>query len=252
MKHYEKCIAYDLAFAQKLRILCGNTLNWRIFLIWKTYYKIKKKCENFQIFCDFEYFFIYVSTYIAIYTYMNNIRITKEDKTIYCGVYRITAPNGKEYVGRSKDVMQRWKSYHYENWQCSGPKLVESIKKWGVDMHNFELVEECCKDDLNKRERYYINLLQTDIKGLNSPKCDFGKKVGFKHTEATKAAMRLAKSRAIGNRSYKGKEFKGHKIRNTQTNEEWKSVTQCARHYGVFSQNVDYWLKNGKNNLIKL
>ena len=70
MKHYEKHIAYDLAFAQKVRILCGNTLNWRIFLIWKTYYKIKKNFENFQIFCDFEYYFIYVSSYIAIYTYI--------------------------------------------------------------------------------------------------------------------------------------------------------------------------------------
>jgi group I intron endonuclease len=181
---------------------------------------------------------------------MSNIRILREDKTIYCGVYRITAPNGKEYVGRSKDVLKRWRSYHFPNWQCSGPKLVESIKEFGVDEHIFELVEECCEGDLNKREQYYINLWQTDIKGLNAPKSAFGKKVGFKHTEATKAAMRLAKSRAIGNRSYKGKEFKGHKVCNTQTNEVWKSVSQCARHYGINSRNMDYWLRVGKNNLI--
>ncbi len=249
IKHYEKRIAYDLAFAQKVRILCGNTLNWRIFLIWKSYYKIKKKCENFQILCDFEHFFIYVWVYIVIYTYMSNIKLIREDKTKYCGVYKITAPNGKEYVGRSKDVMKRWKSYHYENWQCSGPKLVESIKEFGVDEHIFELVEECCEGDLNNRERYYINLWQTDINGLNSK---VGNKVGFKHTETTKAAMRLAKSKAIGNRSYKGKEFKGHKVRNTQTGEEWISVSQCARHYGRCSTNIDYWLENGKNNLIKL
>ena len=172
------------------------------------------------------------------------VMISRGDYTKYCGVYRITAPDGREYVGRSKDVLLRWHSYHWENWQCSGPKLVESIKKWGIDMHNFELVEECCESDLNKREQYYIKLWQTDIKGLNSTN---GVKVGTKRSDATKAALSNALKGRIS--PTKGKQLKGLRIRNTQTGEEWQSAAQCARSLGIYTQYARKWAKANKNNL---
>jgi len=176
--------------------------------------------------------------------------IKRDDRTVYCGVYRITAPNGKEYVGQSKDVMNRWHTYHRGTGKFSGPKFMNSIKEFGVDEHIFELVEECCEGDLRKREEYYINLWQTDIKGLNTPKAQWGVKNGFKHSAKVRAAMVLAKVGRPSNN--KGKESKGLRIRNTQTNEEWKSAAQCARHYGVITSTIHYWSKVNKNNLIRL
>ena len=176
--------------------------------------------------------------------------IKRDDRTVYCGVYRITAPNGKEYVGQSKDVMNRWHTYHRGTGKFSGPKFMNSIKEFGVDEHIFELVEECCEGDLRKREQYYIDLWQTETKGLNSPKSAKGVKVGTKLNKEWIAAIKLGR---IGMPSpAKGKELKGLRIRNTQTGEEWKSAAQCARHYGVITSTIHYWSKVNKNNLIRL
>ncbi len=179
--------------------------------------------------------------------------IKRDDRTVYCGVYRITAPNGKEYVGQSKDVLFRWHSYHRKGGVQPYQKLYKSFEEFGVDEHLFELVEECCKDDCIKRERYYINLWQTDINGLNAQKEDYGPKIGFKFSKD--ALLKKSLSMMGKNTNRKGKFFNTKascKIRNTQTGEEWISSAQCAHHYGVSSSCIRYRLKVGKNNLIRL
>ncbi len=212
---------------------------------------------------------------------MGNISRIREVNTKYCVIYRITAPSGQEYVGQSKDIMNRWWQYQAENYAAMGPQIASSIKVYGVEMHTFEMVEECCKDDLLKREQYYINLWQTVEFGLN---CKHGVKVGTNHTEATKATISksmkgkespirgwswrwnntirkntkwdhsMSARSTINARIALGKfqQRKGRTIRNTQTNEEWISIAQCARNYGVSPATIYDWLKINKNNLIKL
>ncbi len=178
---------------------------------------------------------------------MSNIRIIREDKTKYCGIYRITAPNGKEYVGQSTDVLRRWHTYHRGTGKFSGPKFMNSIKEFGVDEHIFELVEECCEGDLRKREEYYINLWQTDIKGLNTPKAQWGVKKGFKRSAKVRAAMKLG--RKSRHSTVKGMELKGCRVRNTQTGEEWISCAQAARHYGEITSTIQNWGEGGGGGL---
>jgi group I intron endonuclease len=77
------------------------------------------------------------------------------------GIYKIVNPKGSVYVGQSINVLSRWRDYRSVNCkdQC---KLYNSLKKYGVDNHIFELIEECKESELNDREVYwgiYYNVL---------------------------------------------------------------------------------------------
>jgi hypothetical protein len=83
------------------------------------------------------------------------------------GIYKITNPKGKVYIGKSKDIEKRFKSY-YKIWHCSQQiKLFNSLKKYLPENHTFEIIEECDIKQLNKREIYYINSFNSLNSGLN-------------------------------------------------------------------------------------
>jgi len=72
------------------------------------------------------------------------------------GIYKITNPNGKVYIGQSKDIKSRIN--RYKKLQCCKNQLLlyRSFIKYGVDSHIFEEVEV---GDFNKKE---LNLLESN------------------------------------------------------------------------------------------
>jgi predicted GIY-YIG superfamily endonuclease len=83
------------------------------------------------------------------------------------GVYKITNPKGKIYIGQSINIEHRFKQYQY----CSsnnaiGPKLFNSLKKYGSGNHTFEVIEECEIKYLNNYEEYwkghYLKMFEND------------------------------------------------------------------------------------------
>jgi group I intron endonuclease len=86
-----------------------------------------------------------------------------------CGIYKITSPSDKVYIGQSVDIKRRFTSYKTLNKSKRQSKLYNSFVKYGVDNHIFEIIEECLVDFLNERERYWqeqYNVLESS-KGLN-------------------------------------------------------------------------------------
>lgn len=79
-------------------------------------------------------------------------------KTI-CGIYKITSPNKKIYIGQSKNIERRKNEHKKENKKQY--YLCKSIKKYGWDKHKFEIIEQCLESELNEKEKYYIELFQT-------------------------------------------------------------------------------------------
>lgn len=70
------------------------------------------------------------------------------------GVYKIASPNGKVYVGSSKDIETRWKAY--KSLKCkSQVKLHRSLLKHGVYSHKFSIIIECELHELYEYERLY-------------------------------------------------------------------------------------------------
>ena len=73
------------------------------------------------------------------------------------GIYKITSPSGKIYIGQSWNIEKRFKSYKYKNKQSF---LMRSFDKYGLENHNFEILEELSKgttqEILDLKEIYYM------------------------------------------------------------------------------------------------
>lgn len=76
------------------------------------------------------------------------------------GIYKITSPSGKIYIGRSLNCNQR--KNIYKNLLCDRqPKLYNSLLKYGWINHKFEIIHQCDESQLNDLEIYYITLYNT-------------------------------------------------------------------------------------------
>ena len=75
------------------------------------------------------------------------------------GIYKITSPSGKIYIGQSININKRWDNHKRHS--GIGPKLKNSYIKHGFDFHIKEIIEECSIEQLNEKEIYwkqiYIN-----------------------------------------------------------------------------------------------
>lgn len=80
---------------------------------------------------------------------------------IISGVYKITNKiNGKIYVGKSKDVENRWKQHQ----RLSEDSLLHiAMRKYGIKNFEFELLEACPISELDKKEMEYIRRLNTFV-----------------------------------------------------------------------------------------
>lgn len=101
---------------------------------------------------------------------MNNLDILKMESKI--GIYKITNPNGKIYIGQSINIDKRFKNYFTDKTKyINQKKLYNSINKYDVKNHIFEIIELCKIEELNNKERYYQEFF--NCVGLNGLNCKF-------------------------------------------------------------------------------
>ena len=88
-----------------------------------------------------------------------------------CGIYKITRlKTGEVYIGKSTDVKSRWQEHCkscFNVGSIAHSILHTTMKKDGIQNFTFELIEECPKDKLTEREKFYINLYNSKNYGLN-------------------------------------------------------------------------------------
>ena len=201
--------------------------------------------------------------------------VKRECREIITGIYAITNPEGKVYVGQSVDVFKRFHVYHREEYRAMGVKLYKSVEKFSSDEHFYEVLEECKSEMLDDREKYWIAKLDTKENGLNSTIGGNGLRT---HSEESKQAIsdaltgrisplrgrtrtykgrvspnkgnkRSQESRDAFAKKMKGKEQNGRAVVNTKTNQEWISASQCAKHYNVSITTIFNYIKQDKHNL---
>lgn len=95
------------------------------------------------------------------------MEVEKNTKEPLIGIYKITSPTNRVYVGQSIDIKLRWKSYERMNCK-SQPKLYRSLIKYGFDNHKLCVIKYCEIDELNYLERYYQDFYNCLNHGLNS------------------------------------------------------------------------------------
>jgi group I intron endonuclease len=108
------------------------------------------------------------------------------------GIYKITSPTGRIYIGQSIDVEKRRRMY-VKNHCIKQTKLYASLVKYGFDKHLFEVIEECVWGLLNEREEYWIEFYNTfnSDSGMNLSSGGLNKRV----SEETKKKISIGNSR---------------------------------------------------------
>lgn len=138
----------ELADIEQLELIKPKLNNPRILsmLIWSTYFQ---KPMN---------------------TLCNNVLGT----SVITGIYKITdQTTGMCYVGQSVDMATRWKNHA----KCGlgidtpqGNKLYKAMIEHGIWNFSWELLEACPKDQLDEKEKFYIDLYSAKDYGMNTTK----------------------------------------------------------------------------------
>jgi group I intron endonuclease len=73
------------------------------------------------------------------------------------GIYAIqNCINGKIYIGQSINIERRWQQE--KKLKRLNEHLLRAMKKYSIKNFSFYIIEECSKENLNKREAFYIKL----------------------------------------------------------------------------------------------
>jgi group I intron endonuclease len=112
------------------------------------------------------------------------------------GIYKITSPSNKIYIGQSINIKKRWYEHKY-SYKTKKSKLYSSFIKYGIENHVFEVIILCLIEDLNRLEKHYVDLFQSTNQkyGLNL-KDGGGSKGAI--AEETKKKISLALKGRIG------------------------------------------------------
>jgi group I intron endonuclease len=155
------------------------------------------------------------------------------------GIYKITSPTGKIYIGQSTDIENR--KSHYKNYDCkTQPAIYNSLKKHGWENHTFEILEECDIKVLGQREKYWKIYFNSVKEGLN---CRLDEEAGGYLEQSTKDKISKAlKGRDItrwSNKIYT-------KNRNSKVSKSLKGKLKTQAHKDKISLT-----KTGKPNVNK-
>ena len=152
------------------------------------------------------------------------------------GIYKITNKiNGKSYIGLSGDIPIRWNE-HRCHYKTIDNVLYRAMRKYGIENFIFEILENCPKQKLGEREKFYIRKYRTYIgfEDCNGYNMTLGgeESEGAIITEETKAKMSL-KSR-LGNNPAAKKVYIDDKVFGT--------IKEAAQFLNVSPEYLRRWL----------
>lgn len=89
-----------------------------------------------------------------------------------CGIYKITnLLNGKVYIGQTKQTFNdRWRSHVRRGLKAepgTANKLYTAMWEDGVENFTFEILLECKPEELNAKEKYFIEFFKSQEWGYN-------------------------------------------------------------------------------------
>ena len=88
------------------------------------------------------------------------------------GIYKITNQlTNMCYIGQAVDLAKRWKDHAKCGLGIDTPvnnKLYRAMQLNGLENFTWEILEECPSNELNEKEKFYIELYQADKFGYNA------------------------------------------------------------------------------------
>ena len=151
------------------------------------------------------------------------------------GIYKITNPKGKIYIGQSVDLVRRQNTYSKLQ-DCKGqPRLHNSLVKYGFCEHIFEVVEKCSIEELNTRERHWQDFYDVlSENGLNCRLTGTEDRSGYVSNESTKKRVTNLK------RFYTTKQGADTKTRTVANRKAFNQTPEGVRMLLNKAANTDY------------
>lgn len=198
------------------------------------------------------------------------------------GIYKITSPSNKIYIGQSINIEKRFKQYITFKSNSIGPKLFNSLNKYKPENHVFEIIEECSLEQLNEREIYWkqeiINMLgwkqvlfcELYDRGGGPRNEETKRKMSIKHqeyltkpeiilkrkTQCKLKATKEIREKAVNNTNWEERNNKLRKVKRNIKNKpinqynlegkfikEWESSSSICKHYETRIQNLNACLR---------
>lgn len=128
------------------------------------------------------------------------------------GIYKITNPNNRVYIGQSVNIRKRLE--RYERLHCKNQsRLYASLVKYGFSEHIFEIIEECTIEQLNERERHWQDFYDVlSENGLNCKLTKTSSKSGYCSEEVRK---KISESNVAFYKTKEGRESSIRRVLNT-------------------------------------
>ena len=172
------------------------------------------------------------------------------------GIYKITSPSNKIYIGQSNNIKSRFQKYKYLS--CKAQTILyRSLLKYGWENHKFEIVTLCYEEQLNEFERDFQEAYDVIKTGLNcflTKTTDKSGKwseevkekmrkssTGKNHTEETKQKLSLIVTEYFKTNPHPN----AKKVINTITNEIHPSCSDVAKILKI-NQSFLSQMLNGK------
>jgi group I intron endonuclease len=109
------------------------------------------------------------------------------------GIYKITSPSNKIYIGQSVNIEKRFKGYLKDKTKYNKQhRLSNSINKYGAEKHVFEIIELCPESELNVKERYWQDYY--DVIGENGLNCRLTKTIDRSGRLSTETINKIIKA----------------------------------------------------------
>ena len=175
------------------------------------------------------------------------------------GIYKITSPTGRVYVGQTRSMPKRLNSYK-NGYTEKQPRLHRSINKHGWSNHTFDIIEECSILLLNEREIFWGKKL--DVLGKNGLNCKIGERtqaivspeVGRRISASKKGMTFSEEHKRKLSEAHKGKKMtkehhdkilkasiiaKYKPIICVNTGEKFESIKAAAEHFNIHRSTIE-------------
>lgn len=175
-----------------------------------------------------------------------------------CGIYKITNKiNGECYIGASVNIKARFRDHLRRNLKLYPHiRFYQEVLRYGENNYVCEILEECAKDELLKREQFYYDLYLPTYNEVRPIECNFtydeirNKALLACQTEQfKKKRMIITSSEKFIETCRKGQVYKYKKvkmIKSMSVINEFDSISEASR---FISENTSF---TGKNKASKI
>lgn len=153
------------------------------------------------------------------------------------GIYRIQSKVKPEkiYIGSAVNFLNRWRLHKHKLSKNihDSKKLQNHVNKYGIDDLSFEIVEQCNKEDLIRREQYYIDTLYPIFNSRQKAENN----LGFKHSKKSIQKMKESWKKREFTPELKQKLYEGRKNMSEESKKlQSDRIKEAAKHRKPISE----------------